>query len=89
MALYDYEAIHEGDLGFRKGDRLQILEEWVSTEVRGVLLTLPARHQLCSLQVWRVVESQADQHRSRRLHPQQLRGQRHPGDGRVRHLLLL
>lgn len=33
MALYDYEAIHEGDLGFRKGDRLQILEEWVSTEV--------------------------------------------------------
>lgn len=40
MALYDYEAIHEGDLGFRKGDRLQILEEWVSMEVRGVLLTV-------------------------------------------------
>lgn len=35
MALYDYEAIHDGDLGFKKGDRLQILEEWVSTEVRG------------------------------------------------------
>lgn len=27
MALYDYEAIHEGDLGFKKGDRLKILEE--------------------------------------------------------------
>lgn len=40
MALYDYEAIHEGDLGFKKGDRLQILEEWVSTEVRGAPLTV-------------------------------------------------
>lgn len=29
MALYDYEAIHEGDLGFKKGDRLKILEESV------------------------------------------------------------
>lgn len=29
IALYDYEAIHEGDLGFKKGDRLKILEEWV------------------------------------------------------------
>ncbi|TKS76906.1 Tyrosine-protein kinase HCK [Collichthys lucidus] len=28
MALYDYEAIHEGDLGFKKGDKLKILEEW-------------------------------------------------------------
>lgn len=27
MALYDYEAIHDGDLGFKKGDRLKILEE--------------------------------------------------------------
>lgn len=27
MALYDYEAIHEGDLGFKKGDKLKILEE--------------------------------------------------------------
>ncbi|KAK2898026.1 tyrosine-protein kinase HCK [Channa argus] len=27
MALYDYEAIHEGDLGFKKGDKLRILEE--------------------------------------------------------------
>lgn len=27
MALYDYDAIHEGDLGFKKGDRLKILEE--------------------------------------------------------------
>lgn len=63
MALYDYEAIHEGDLGFRKGDRLHILEEWVSTEVRGVLLTVLVCYQVCSLQIWRVVESEADQHR--------------------------
>ena len=27
MALYDYEAIHEGDLGFKKGDKMKILEE--------------------------------------------------------------
>lgn len=27
MALYDYDAIHEGDLGFKKGERLKILEE--------------------------------------------------------------
>ncbi|XP_024865685.1 tyrosine-protein kinase HCK isoform X3 [Kryptolebias marmoratus] len=27
IALYDYEAIHEGDLGFKKGDKLKILEE--------------------------------------------------------------
>lgn len=27
VALYDYEAIHDGDLGFKKGDRLKILEE--------------------------------------------------------------
>uniref|UniRef100_A0A672IE51 Tyrosine-protein kinase n=1 Tax=Salarias fasciatus TaxID=181472 RepID=A0A672IE51_SALFA len=27
MALYDYEAIHDGDLGFKKGDKLRILEE--------------------------------------------------------------
>uniref|UniRef100_A0A3Q3L9L4 SH3 domain-containing protein n=1 Tax=Labrus bergylta TaxID=56723 RepID=A0A3Q3L9L4_9LABR len=27
MALFDYEAIHEGDLGFKKGDKLKILEE--------------------------------------------------------------
>lgn len=27
MALYDYEAIHEGDLGFKKGDKLKILQE--------------------------------------------------------------
>lgn len=27
MALYDYEALHEGDLGFKKGDKLKILEE--------------------------------------------------------------
>lgn len=70
MALYDYEAIHEGDLGFKKGDRLQILEEWVSTQVRGVLLTGPVGYQACSLQIRRVVESQADQHRRGRLHPQ-------------------
>lgn len=63
MALYDYEAIHEGDLGFRKGDRLQILEEWVSMQVRGVLLTVLVCYQVCSLQVWRVVEGEADQHR--------------------------
>lgn len=27
MALYDYEALHDGDLGFKKGDKLKILEE--------------------------------------------------------------
>lgn len=27
MALYDYEALHDGDLGFKKGDKLRILEE--------------------------------------------------------------
>lgn len=27
IALYDYDAIHDGDLGFKKGDRLKILEE--------------------------------------------------------------
>lgn len=27
IALYDYEAIHDGDLGFKKGDKLRILEE--------------------------------------------------------------
>ncbi|XP_072571388.1 tyrosine-protein kinase HCK-like [Paramormyrops kingsleyae] len=27
IALYDYEPIHDGDLGFKKGDKLKILEE--------------------------------------------------------------
>ncbi|XP_061745927.1 tyrosine-protein kinase HCK [Nerophis ophidion] len=27
IALYDYDAIHDGDLGFKKGDKLRILEE--------------------------------------------------------------
>uniref|UniRef100_A0A9J7XIU2 Tyrosine-protein kinase n=2 Tax=Cyprinus carpio TaxID=7962 RepID=A0A9J7XIU2_CYPCA len=27
IALYDYEAMHEGDLGFKKGERLRILQE--------------------------------------------------------------
>ncbi|XP_036388448.1 tyrosine-protein kinase HCK [Megalops cyprinoides] len=27
IALYDYEATHEGDLGFKKGDRLKVLQE--------------------------------------------------------------
>ncbi|KAG5838563.1 tyrosine-protein kinase HCK [Anguilla anguilla] len=27
IALYDYEAMHEGDLGFKKGDRLKVLQE--------------------------------------------------------------
>uniref|UniRef100_A0AAY4E200 Tyrosine-protein kinase n=1 Tax=Denticeps clupeoides TaxID=299321 RepID=A0AAY4E200_9TELE len=27
IALYDYEGMHEGDLGFKKGDKLKILEE--------------------------------------------------------------
>uniref|UniRef100_A0A3B4A538 Tyrosine-protein kinase n=1 Tax=Periophthalmus magnuspinnatus TaxID=409849 RepID=A0A3B4A538_9GOBI len=27
IALYDYEAIHDGDLGFKKGDKLKIIEE--------------------------------------------------------------
>ncbi|XP_036386343.1 tyrosine-protein kinase HCK-like [Megalops cyprinoides] len=27
IALFDYEALHDGDLGFKKGERLKILEE--------------------------------------------------------------
>ncbi|XP_023696952.2 tyrosine-protein kinase HCK [Paramormyrops kingsleyae] len=27
IALYDYEAIHDGDLGFKKGEKLKVLEE--------------------------------------------------------------
>ncbi|KAJ8397600.1 hypothetical protein AAFF_G00435990 [Aldrovandia affinis] len=27
IALYDYEGMHEGDLGFKKGDRLKVLQE--------------------------------------------------------------
>ncbi|KAG9330601.1 hypothetical protein JZ751_023708 [Albula glossodonta] len=27
IALFDYEGIHDGDLGFKKGDRLKILQE--------------------------------------------------------------
>nr|ACO13828.1 Tyrosine-protein kinase HCK [Esox lucius] len=27
IALYDYEGINEGDLGFKKGDKLKILQE--------------------------------------------------------------
>ncbi|KPP66122.1 hypothetical protein Z043_115412 [Scleropages formosus] len=27
IALYDYEAMHEGDLGFRKGEKLKVLQE--------------------------------------------------------------
>ncbi|KAG7323137.1 hypothetical protein KOW79_012839 [Hemibagrus wyckioides] len=27
IALFDYEALHDGDLGFKKGDKLKILEE--------------------------------------------------------------
>lgn len=27
IALYDYEGMHDGDLGFRKGDKLKILKE--------------------------------------------------------------
>uniref|UniRef100_A0A4W4FCM5 Tyrosine-protein kinase n=1 Tax=Electrophorus electricus TaxID=8005 RepID=A0A4W4FCM5_ELEEL len=27
IALYDYEALHDGDLGFRKGEKLKILQE--------------------------------------------------------------
>ncbi|KAG5835964.1 hypothetical protein ANANG_G00249590 [Anguilla anguilla] len=27
IALFDYEGLHEGDLGFKKGDRLKILQE--------------------------------------------------------------
>uniref|UniRef100_A0A663EC42 Tyrosine-protein kinase n=1 Tax=Aquila chrysaetos chrysaetos TaxID=223781 RepID=A0A663EC42_AQUCH len=28
LALYDYEAMHSGDLSFKKGERLKVLEEW-------------------------------------------------------------
>lgn len=27
LALYDYEAMHTGDLSFQKGERLKVLEE--------------------------------------------------------------
>lgn len=27
LALYDYEAIHDGDLSFQKGEQLKVLEE--------------------------------------------------------------
>lgn len=27
LALYDYEALHAGDLSFKKGERLKVLEE--------------------------------------------------------------
>lgn len=27
LALYDYEAMHAGDLSFQKGERLKVLEE--------------------------------------------------------------
>ena len=27
IALYDYEAVNEGDLAFKKGDKLKILVE--------------------------------------------------------------
>lgn len=30
ISLYPYEAIHPDDLGFKKGERMKILEEWVS-----------------------------------------------------------
>lgn len=29
IALYPYEAIHADDLGFKKGEKLKVLEEWV------------------------------------------------------------
>jgi hypothetical protein len=27
-ALYDYEVCQDGDLAFRKGDRMEIIGEW-------------------------------------------------------------
>lgn len=30
LALYDYEAMHSGDLSFQKGEQLQVLEQYVS-----------------------------------------------------------
>lgn len=27
IALFDYDALHDGDLGFKKGDKLKILQE--------------------------------------------------------------
>lgn len=30
VSLYPYEAVHPDDLGFKKGEKMKILEEWVS-----------------------------------------------------------
>lgn len=30
VGLYPYEAVHPDDLGFKKGEKMKILEEWVS-----------------------------------------------------------
>lgn len=30
VGLYPYEALQSDDLGFKKGERMKILEEWVS-----------------------------------------------------------
>lgn len=29
VGLYRYEAVHPDDLGFKKGEKMKILEEWV------------------------------------------------------------
>lgn len=31
VGLYPYDAVHPDDLGFKKGEKLQILEEYVMT----------------------------------------------------------
>lgn len=29
VGLYPYDAVHPDDLGFKKGEKMKILEEWV------------------------------------------------------------
>lgn len=31
VGLYPYAAVHQDDLGFKKGEKMTVLEEWVSS----------------------------------------------------------
>lgn len=43
VALFPYEAVHPDDLGFKKGEKMKILEEWVS----GIYGTLIHSQKMC------------------------------------------
>lgn len=47
LALYDYEAMHSGDLSFKKGERLQVLEQYVSPAQGCPLWLMGAGSVLC------------------------------------------